>query len=185
MICDGTDVRRIEMPPELEAVLVIPHSAGAYRGGARGAAAAGADWATPSTTSHTIARLTPGLATADWDLIAAGLGDRLHQPYRAHLYPRSAELVERAADYGALGATISGAGPTVLIWCRRSEPRDALIAVAPGSHQRLGRGHNACSSSRSERASRRSERRYARRAFRFLRASCSPRRLSSSLATSR
>ena len=50
------------------------------------------------------------------DNVAAALHDRLHQPYRAHLYPRSAELVERAPALGALGATISGAGPTVLVW---------------------------------------------------------------------
>ena len=59
-----------------------------------------------------------GLATGDWDLIAAGLRDRLHQPHRAHLYPRSAGLLERAPSLGALGATISGAGPTVLVWSR-------------------------------------------------------------------
>jgi homoserine kinase len=58
-----------------------------------------------------------GLATSDWDLISAGLRDRLHQPQREHLYPRSAELLERAPSLGALGATISGAGPTVLVWC--------------------------------------------------------------------
>jgi homoserine kinase len=28
------------------------------------------------------------------------------------------ELVERAAELGALGATISGAGPSVLVWTR-------------------------------------------------------------------
>ena len=27
------------------------------------------------------------------------------------------ELLERATDLGAVGATISGAGPTVLFWC--------------------------------------------------------------------
>jgi homoserine kinase len=57
-----------------------------------------------------------GLVRADWDLIAAGLHDRLHQPYRAKLYPRSAELLGEARGLGALGATISGAGPTVLVW---------------------------------------------------------------------
>ena len=36
---------------------------------------------------------------------------------RAHLFPRSAELAARARELGALGATISGAGPTVLVWC--------------------------------------------------------------------
>jgi homoserine kinase len=61
-------------------------------------------------------RLILGLATSDWELIAAGLDDRLHQPHRAHLYPRSAELLDSATKYGALGATISGAGPAVLVW---------------------------------------------------------------------
>jgi homoserine kinase len=62
------------------------------------------------------ALLTLGLARGDWELVGRGLDDRLHQPHRAHLYPRSAELVRDARALGALGATISGAGPTVLVW---------------------------------------------------------------------
>jgi homoserine kinase len=58
-----------------------------------------------------------GLANGDLSLIGRGLGDRLHQPRRRRLYPRSMELLERASDLGAVGATISGAGPTVLFWC--------------------------------------------------------------------
>jgi homoserine kinase len=63
------------------------------------------------------ALLTLGLARGDWDLVARGLKDRLHQGQRAHLFPRSHELIADACELGALGATISGAGPTVLIWC--------------------------------------------------------------------
>jgi homoserine kinase len=118
VICDGADVRRLEMPPELEAVLVIPNKA---------VRTSLAREAVPDTVPiadavHNVARaakLVAGLATSDFELISAGLGDRLHEPYRAHLYPRSAEVVARAADNGALGATISGAGPTVLIWSRK------------------------------------------------------------------
>jgi homoserine kinase len=61
-------------------------------------------------------RLVLGLERADLDLVAAGLTDRIHQPRRRHLYPRSMELVDSAHELGALGATISGAGPTVLVW---------------------------------------------------------------------
>jgi homoserine kinase len=75
------------------------------------------------------AMLTLGLATADWDLISAGLHDRLHQHHRAHLYPRSADLLERARDLGALGATISGAGPTVLVWSRFDETGPLVEAL--------------------------------------------------------
>ena len=57
-----------------------------------------------------------GLQRADLDLVTRGLADRIHQPRRRDLYPRSMELVDAATDLGALGATISGAGPTVLVW---------------------------------------------------------------------
>ena len=63
------------------------------------------------------ALLLLGLQRGDWDLVARGLADRLHQPRREHLYPRSMALVRRAPELGALGATICGAGPTVLVWC--------------------------------------------------------------------
>ena len=61
--------------------------------------------------------LVLGLARDDFSLIGRGLRDGLHQPRRPALYPRSMELVERADELGAVGATISGAGPTVLFWC--------------------------------------------------------------------
>ena len=49
------------------------------------------------------ALLVLGLAQGDLSLIARGLADSLHQPRRRHLYPRSMELVEGAADIGRAG----------------------------------------------------------------------------------
>ena len=86
-------------------------------------------WPTRSSTSATRALLVLGLARGDLELVARGLDDRLHQPHRAHLYPRSAALVGGARELGALGATISGAGPTVLVWTRSRTP----TAVARGA----------------------------------------------------
>ena len=63
------------------------------------------------------ALLVLGLAKDDFSLIGHGLRDLIHQPRRRALYPRSMELVDRAEELGAVGATISGAGPTVLFWC--------------------------------------------------------------------
>ena len=62
-------------------------------------------------------QLVLGLERSDLALIAAGLADRLHQPARRELYPRSMELVAGARELGAIGATISGAGPSVMLWC--------------------------------------------------------------------
>jgi homoserine kinase len=77
------------------------------------------------------AMLILGLASSDWELIASGLSDRLHQPLRAHLYPRSARLLERAPSLGALGATISGAGPSVLVWCHYEQTGRVVEALEP------------------------------------------------------
>jgi homoserine kinase len=63
-----------------------------------------------------ISSLLLGLQGADLDLVRRGLRDSVHQPRRRDLYPRSMELVASAGEIGALGATISGAGPTVLVW---------------------------------------------------------------------
>lgn len=76
-------------------------------------------------TAHA-ALLVLGLTNGDFDLVARGLADRLHQPRREHLYPCSMQIVRDAPGFGALGATISGAGPTVLVWCR-SERLPAVL----------------------------------------------------------
>jgi homoserine kinase len=127
-ICDGPDVRGVPAPDELEAVLVVPAAAVATST-ARAALPACVPLADAVANVASAATLTLGLATSDWELIAAGLRDRLHQPHRASLYPRSAALVERARGLGALGATISGAGPTVLVWCRADQTGPVMRAL--------------------------------------------------------
>jgi homoserine kinase len=115
-ICDGPEAHRFEPPMGLEAVLVVP-TAAVTTEQARAAMPASVPLADAVFNVACASLLTLGLARGDFDLIAAGLRDRLHQPHRAHLYPRSADVMARARSLGALGATISGAGPTVLVWC--------------------------------------------------------------------
>ncbi|HZO78374.1 MAG TPA: homoserine kinase [Solirubrobacteraceae bacterium] len=115
VVCDGRNAHRFDAPLGLEAIMVVPEHAVATTE----ARAALAESVPLTDAVFNVARasmLMLGLLSSDWDLIAAGLEDRLHQPRRAHLYPRSAQLLERAPALGALGATISGAGPSVLVW---------------------------------------------------------------------
>jgi homoserine kinase len=116
VICEGANAHRADMPDGLEAVLVIPGTP-VRTADARQALPPEVPMRDAVHNLAAISKLTLGLATSDWDLISAGLSDRLHQPYRAHLFPQTAALIEHAAEYGALGATVSGAGPTVLFWC--------------------------------------------------------------------
>jgi homoserine kinase len=115
VIADGETVTRFEPPPGLEAVLVVPQTP-VRTAEARAALPASVPLSDASANVAAASRLILGLSTGDFEQIGAGLRDRLHQPYRASLYPRSAQIVERAREFGALGATISGAGPTVLVW---------------------------------------------------------------------
>jgi homoserine kinase len=64
------------------------------------------------------AALVHGLAHADPRLLAAGLDDVLHVPYRRALVPGYDEVTAAARGAGAYGATLSGSGPT-------------LVAIAP------------------------------------------------------
>lgn len=58
--------------------------------------------------------LTAALASGRMDLISFAMRDRLHQPYRASLIPGMTRILEEATEHGALGAALSGAGPTLL-----------------------------------------------------------------------
>jgi homoserine kinase len=134
VICDGPRVHRLDPPEGLEALVVVPDRPVLTET----ARAALPDLVPIADAVFNVAHaaiLTAGLATENWELISAGLDDRLHQPRRAHLYPRSAALLERAPELGALGATISGAGPTVLVWCHYEHTgavRERLAAEADG-----------------------------------------------------
>ncbi len=50
------------------------------------------------------------------DLLAPALQDRIHQPYRAALCPLLPALQKLAGSQGILGAVLSGAGPSVLVF---------------------------------------------------------------------
>ncbi len=130
VVCDGARVHRFEPPMGLEAVLVVPAEAVSTEA-ARAALPSSVPMSDAVFNVAHAAMLMRGLCTGDWELIAAGLHDRLHQPRRAHLYPRSAELLERARALGALGATISGAGPSVLVWTHYEQTGNVVEALAP------------------------------------------------------
>ncbi len=128
VICDGPSAHRFEAPMGLEAVLVVSHEPVQTKR-ARDALPESVPLKDAVFNVAAASMLVLGLSSGNWDLIAAGLRDRLHQPYRADLYPRSAEMLQRAPELGALGATISGAGPTVVCWCHYEQTAGLVRAL--------------------------------------------------------
>jgi len=134
VVCAGGSATRLDPPSGLEAVLVVPSRA-VRTAKARAALPAEVPMSEAVFNIGRASLLVLGLARGDLDLVARGLADQLHQPRRASLYPRSMELVERASEIGALGATISGAGPSVLVWTRSEDASavsDRLSAESSG-----------------------------------------------------
>jgi len=106
---------RLDPPQGVEAVVVIP-SEQVPTEEARKAIPEQVALADAVANISAASELVLGIQRSDFTLIGRGLADRLHQPPRAHLFPRSMEIVAEAPRMGAIGATISGAGPTVLVW---------------------------------------------------------------------
>ena len=111
----GVTATRLDPPQGVEAVVVIPHEQ-VLTEEARRAIPDEVPIADAVANISAASELVLGIQRSDLTLIGRGLADRLHQPHRAHLYPRSMEIVQEAPRMGAIGATISGAGPTVLVW---------------------------------------------------------------------
>ena len=123
-----TRATRFDPPGGLEAVAVIPPEE-VPTSQAREAIPAEVPVSDLVANVGAAATLVLGLQTADLDLVAAGLEDKLHQPRRRELYPRSMEIVDSAREMGALGATISGAGPTVLVWTTWQDTGQVSVAL--------------------------------------------------------
>jgi homoserine kinase len=80
----------------------------------------------------TVARaalLGAAIASGEARLFAASSDDRLHEPHRAATAPHLSEL-RADLPHGALGATLSGSGPTVIVWAER-DISDELRARYP------------------------------------------------------
>jgi len=135
VVCSDARADRFDPSPELEGILAIPQFAVSTRA-ARDAMPAEVPMGDAVHNVAAAALLVLGLARGDLDLIGRGLSDRIHQPRREALYPRSMELLRRARDLGAIGASISGAGPAVLFWCHWEQTGNL--------HERLGTAAADC-----------------------------------------
>ncbi|MBU4555481.1 MAG: homoserine kinase [Actinobacteria bacterium] len=91
----------------------------------------------PSTVPHADAAFNAahaglviaGVMSGDRELLAAGLHDRLHQPYRAAEVPDLARVTAALRAAGCEGAVLSGAGPTIVGLVLAEDDERALSAL--------------------------------------------------------
>jgi homoserine kinase len=132
---------RLEPPPGIVAALCIPEQPLPTRE----ARAVLPKQVPLEDAVHNLSRtalLVASLARGKLDLLAVAMQDRLHQPYRAAIFPALEPCIAAALRAGALGAALSGAGSTVLALARpaRAEAAAAAMVEAAGRHGYPARG---------------------------------------------
>ncbi|MGB3306312.1 MAG: homoserine kinase [Thermomicrobiales bacterium] len=110
------------------AVVFIPEVTGATWA-ARAALPADVPHVDAALNVATASGLVAGFLTGDTKLIAAGMNDRLHEPYRARLFSHLGAMKAAAVEQGAIGACLSGAGPTILAFVPHAYVEDVACAM--------------------------------------------------------
>jgi homoserine kinase len=108
---------RIELPPTFEVAVVSPDFV-LPTSKARAVLPGSYDKADAVFNVQRAALLMAALASGDRHAFPTALEDRLHQPYRCGLVPGLADILKLRAP-GLLGCTLSGAGPSVLVFHER------------------------------------------------------------------
>ena len=82
--------------------------------------------------------LISGLYTNDYDLIGNSLVDIIVEPHRKKLIPYFDEVKSAATQAGALGAGISGSGPTIFALCKGDEIAKKVHEAIEKSYRNVG-----------------------------------------------
>ncbi len=114
--CEGRTVRVAQVipPAEWRAIIALPAEP-LPTSKARSVLPASYPLADVVANLQSLSLLTLAFAQARTDLLAAAMGDRIHQPYRAPICPLLPLLLPLVGGHGILGAALSGAGPSMLV----------------------------------------------------------------------
>lgn len=128
---DNPNVKQIPMPAGVRCVLVHPHMVLSTRE-ARAILKPTVSLSDVIWQTANLAGFLTGCFTGDLRLIGESLEDVVIEPQRRVLIPGFDAVKQAAKDAGALGCSISGAGPTVFAWLpaeRAEAARDGMVAA--------------------------------------------------------
>ncbi|MGB5131301.1 MAG: homoserine kinase [Steroidobacteraceae bacterium] len=116
---DNPQVTQIPVPSRIRRVLVHPRL---YLATREARSILSPDVKLPDVVRQTakLAGFLAGCFTNDLLLIRHAFDDVLIEPQRARLIPGFTDVKRSAMEQGALGCSISGAGPSVFAWCVES-----------------------------------------------------------------
>jgi homoserine kinase len=126
---DHPRVKQIPVPEKIRAVVVHPHMFLSTRS-ARSILKGSVPMKDFVWQTANLAGFISGCYTNDLDLLRESFEDVVIEPQRAALIPGFNEVRRSAMSAGALGCSISGAGPTVFAWCLENHAfavREAMV----------------------------------------------------------
>ena len=126
---DSLDVHKIYIPKGLQAVVIYPK----VQVLTRDSRAILSDSMTLNQhvkQSGNLGGFIIGMYNSDFDLIQRSLEDVIIEPQRASLIPCFYEMKEAAMSHGALGFSISGAGPSMFALSNNSTVSEKIIESA-------------------------------------------------------
>ncbi len=116
---DHPRVKQIPVPTAIRAVIVHPHMFLSTRQ-ARSILKGSVEMADFVWQTANLAGFISGCYTDDLDMLRESFDDVVIEPQRAALIPGFADVRRASLSAGAIGCSISGAGPTVFAWCLES-----------------------------------------------------------------
>ncbi len=125
---DHPRIKQIPVPPEVRAVILHPHMFLSTKQ-ARAILRRTVDLSDFVWQTANLAGFISGCYTHDLDMIRASLVDVVIEPQRQALIPGFAEVRSASLDAGALGCSISGAGPTMFAWVSEARAPAVLAAM--------------------------------------------------------
>ncbi len=132
---DHPRVKRIPVPDRIRAVIVHPHMFLATRE-ARAILKRSVDLSDFVWQTANLAGFISGCYTNDLDMIRESFQDVVIEPQRQALIPGFPQVRAAAMTAGALGCSISGAGPTLFAWALEEDAPRVLEAMrAQFAHQ--------------------------------------------------
>jgi len=131
------DVIRINSPSELYAVVLHPKIE-VKTADARAVLEPMIPLKSAITQWGNVGGLIAGLYTNDYELIGRSLHDEIVEPLRKNLIPGFDTTKFVALHNGALGAGISGAGPSIFALCKGQEKAEKVAFAMSESYQNIG-----------------------------------------------
>lgn len=121
-------VKRIPVPDVIRAVIVHPHMFLATSA-ARAMLSRSVELSSFVWQTANLAGFISGCYTGDLDMIRASLEDVVIEPQRQGLIPGFQQVRRAAMAAGALGCSISGAGPSMFAWAESGAAGAVLAAM--------------------------------------------------------